>query len=200
MNEDINKGLFGDIKLYIHSIRFYIIFMAINFFGIATLGYVFSSSNPDLSIKMIALISQGFGELILLSSFHLMVAIFIRNSFACLLSIVLGLFFGIAPIGIISLNGFIVGVVVFVAQKEIGFVNVLLGIVPHGIIELPIVFISAAIGMKIGNEVLRTLLKTEDSPNLKKEFFSGLQVFVYVVLPLLFVAAMIEAYITSAII
>ncbi len=194
----MNKSLFFEIKDYMRSVRFYTLFIAIIFFASAGAGYIYSSAEPELSTNIMEELIKGFGELLNMSSFYLMFAIYFRNSFACLLSIGLGFFFGIAPVGIIAFNGFIVGVVVFKAMEITSFQHIVLGIIPHGIIELPMVFLSAAIGLKIGHEVTRSLLTKEGGwVNIKNEFFDGLQAFVYVVLPLLFLAAMIEAYVTS---
>ncbi|MEI6731787.1 MAG: stage II sporulation protein M, partial [archaeon] len=61
-------------------------------------------------------------------------------------------------------------------------------IVPHGIFELPAIFVSLGLGIKLGAFVF--------GPERKKEFvrraLASLKVFVYVVLPLLIIAAIIE--------
>lgn len=198
MDETIKRTLFDDIKDYLRSIGLYIPIMAIIFFAFMYAGYIYSSFNPDFSADLIEEIAEGFKGMIDLPPFLLAFAIFFRNSSLCLITITLGLFIGIVPMGFIVFNGFLVGVVAFEAGQKMGLNYVLLGILPHGVIELPMIIICAAIGFKLGVEVMGKLFKKET--DIKKEFFCGLQVFVYMVLPLLFVAAMIEAYITPALI
>ncbi len=63
----------------------------------------------------------------------------------------------------------------------------LVGVVPHGIIELPMVFISSAIGLKLGMDVLLKFIKGK--AGLSKEITEAMMIYFVWVLPLLFLAA-----------
>jgi stage II sporulation protein M len=84
-------------------------------------------------------------------------------------------------------NGIILGYVMKGVWIDSGISN-FWRIFPHGIFELPAVFISLALGLKLGMFVF--------SKNPGREFLSRLKnsfiIFVVVVLPLLLVAAIIE--------
>jgi stage II sporulation protein M len=82
------------------------------------------------------------------------------------------------------INGGLIG---WFARKE-GLI-ILFAIVPHGIFELPAFFISVAIGLKLGREVL----KKKGDRNLKRELGNGLRAFFTLILLLLVIAAIIES-------
>jgi len=110
--------------------------------------------------------------------------LFLNNSFTCFLDIILGPLIGIFPMFSVFINGGLLG---WFAQEE-GPV-IFLAIVPHGIFELPAFLLSAAIGLRLGREVL----KSKGERHLKKELRKGLRVFLILILPLLFIAALIES-------
>jgi stage II sporulation protein M len=64
----------------------------------------------------------------------------------------------------------------------------LLNLLPHGIFELPAIFISLGLGLKLGT----TWFKKNIAETFRKYFWESLRVFVWIILPLLSVAAIIE--------
>ena len=80
-----------------------------------------------------------------------MFAIFLNNAFVSLLSLVLGLALGVLPILFIAFNGYIVGVISYIVAQQKGLLFIVLALLPHGIVELPMVFLSASIGLRLGH-------------------------------------------------
>jgi stage II sporulation protein M len=74
-----------------------------------------------------------------------------------------------------------------------------LSIVPHGILELSAVFLGTATGLLLGNVVLKRILRKSDA-QLRPALSRALRFYAIVILPMLLVAAMIEAFITTVII
>ena len=188
----------GKISLsaYLHSLRFYILFVSVLFVGSIVLGYMgFQSELFSEPVEWIQELSENIKDstqeypswLIFLAFF---VVIFLNNAFACFLDIILGPLIGIFPMFSAFINGGLLG---WFAQKE-GLI-VFLAIVPHGIFELPAFLLSAAIGLRLGREVL----KRKSERHLKKELGDGLKVFVILILPLLLIAALIESVLIVAI-
>ncbi|MCK5085688.1 stage II sporulation protein M, partial [Candidatus Parcubacteria bacterium] len=70
-----------------------------------------------------------------------------------------------------------------------------LGILPHGIIEIPVLIVSSAIGIRIGKVAIWRLFSKKES--LLKEFLKALKFFILVLFPLIFIAALIEAFLTA---
>lgn len=182
---------------YLYSLRKYILAVTVIFIAFLIIGVLVSITNPEKSTYYIELFKKTFGWITQLSPFGRMLEIFKNNATNSLLALVLGIGFGFIPIFIIAVNGLFLGMIAEVFSTEKGILFVLAAILPHGIIELPMVFLSAAIGLRLGYEVYR-LLKGERT-NLKQEFVQGLWFFLVRILPLLFVAAIIESFVTPVI-
>ncbi len=114
--------------------------------------------------------------------------IFFNNLQASFLGMILGIFIGIFPLINLFGNGFVLGFAARLAIAQEG-VGSLWRILPHGIFELPAIFIALGLGMKLGTFVSE---KKNRWKILKKNFVESLRVFVLVILPLLIIAAIIE--------
>jgi stage II sporulation protein M len=133
--------------------------------------------------------------------------IFRNNGEALLRLMLLGLFpfpfFGFVPAAGTFLNGAIIGVVLGLGTQFSPLAAspwlLLLATVPHGIIELPALWIGAAWGMKLGLAWLLPSARGQRLRVLGKSALETGQVFVLVSLMLL-VAAAIEANVTLALV
>src|SRR3989344_2332310 len=96
--------------------------------------------------------------------------------------------FGILPLLSIIANGYLVGFVSSMAVQEAGF-NSLWRLFPHGIFELPAVFISFGLGIKFGTFIF----KKNKKDAFKEYLINCLRVFIFVIIPLLIIAAIIES-------
>ena len=74
----------------------------------------------------------------------------------------------------------------------------LTAIVPHGIFEIPAVVLSASLSFYVSVGIIKKLMDSEFS--LRTCLINSLKTFLLVVLPLLVIAAVVEAFITPAII
>lgn len=182
---------------YVYSLRKYLLLLTGIFFFFVVIGFAVSLKNPDSSAYLIDLFKETFGWITKLDPFERMLAIFKNNALNSLFALVSGIGFGLVPVALIAVNGLFLGMVVEVFSTEKGILFVFAAILPHGIIELPMVFISAGIGLRLGYGMYR-FLKGEGT-NLKQEFVQGLWFYMVRILPLLFVAAVIESYVTPEI-
>ncbi len=124
----------------------------------------------------------------------IMMIIFLKNFLASTVSVILGLGLGIVPMVVDTSNGFMLGLVSYnVLQKE-GPLYLLAGIAPHGIIELPTVLVSIALGFRLGYLFILAVLG--EKTDLKGEIKIAVHFLVRWVMPLLFLAAAIETFIT----
>ncbi|WP_090738090.1 stage II sporulation protein M [Paenibacillus sp. Mc5Re-14] len=131
------------------------------------------------------------------------VFIFFNNAIKCVLVIYTGALFGIVPFIFLIVNGMVLGFVVHL-QTDMGrsmYEIVVKGLLPHGVIELPVLIIACAFGLKFGVNIISTL---GTSIGLKRkgtgpswEFFlkQTLTVSIWSVI-FLFIAAAIESGIT----
>ncbi|MAH45707.1 hypothetical protein CMI37_07745 [Candidatus Pacearchaeota archaeon] len=115
--------------------------------------------------------------------------IFFNNIKTAFFAMVLGIFV-VFPAGAMVVNGYLLGFVARFAVDEAGSILVLWKLVPHGIFELPAVILSVGLGLKIGVEIWRK----NSWKILKRNFKEGLRFFIFVIFPLLLVAAVIEGF------
>jgi len=178
------------VREYLYSIRFYVLLISVVFVGSIIIGYIgFLSEIFSVPLEWIQQLSENLKDsterypawIIFLAFFAVL---FLNNSFTCFLDIVLGPLIGIFPLFSAFINGGLLGWF----AKEQGLI-IFLSIVPHGTFEIPAFLLSTSIGLRLGREVL----KRKGDRDLKKELRNGLRVFLAVVLPLLFIAALIES-------
>lgn len=128
-----------------------------------------------------------------LPPFALFILILLNNAVKTFFVVVLGFLFGIAPIYFLYINGIVIGIVISYLQQKVGLAPVVVGLLPHGIFEVPALLLASAIGLWLGwNFILRIIHKEPFWPKYK----AGLLLYAQFVLPLLLIAAFIEAYIT----
>ena len=122
-------------------------------------------------------------------------AIFLNNAIKTLLVIALGVLFGVATVFFLVVNGAALGIVFYLSVHSRGWLSSLLVIVPHGVLELPAVLLGASIGLLLGRHSINRLLgKAETS--LGSELARALSFFIVIIIPLLVLAALIEAFVT----
>lgn len=188
--KDLKKGFTG----YLRFIWPYALLMAFIFFVFLVVGYNSAASFPSMAETLRESFSSRFASIMTMNPLFIMFAIFLNNAFLSLLFLVLGLALGILPVLFIAFNGYIVGVLVYLIDQERGLLFILLGLLPHGILELPMVFLAAGIGLRLGYQVFSALIGRPTQ--IKREFKEGLIFYFRWILPLLLVAAIIETFIT----
>lgn len=127
---------------------------------------------------------------------QLAAAIFLNNAAKTLFTILLGVLLGIIPGFFLLANGVALGVAWSLSAGVRGAWLSLLSLLPHGVLELPAVFLGTSIGMLIGVEALKQLTGKSEA-RIGAELASGLRFFCTVIVPLLFVAALVEAFVTA---
>jgi len=113
--------------------------------------------------------------------------IFWNNLKVSFIGMISGILFGIFPLLTSIANGFLLGFVSYFVSVEESFLS-LWKIFPHGIFELPAIFISLGLGVKLGTFILQK----NKMKYLKNNLCESLRVFFLIVLPLLVMAALIE--------
>ncbi len=92
--------------------------------------------------------------------------IFINNTLTSLVGMFLGIFLGIFPIITVLSNGVILGYVLQKTAVTIGPLQ-FWRLIPHGIFELPAVFISLGLGLKLGTDFIKNYFKKVKSRGMQ---------------------------------
>ncbi|MGU3474063.1 stage II sporulation protein M [Paenibacillus sp. D51F] len=132
--------------------------------------------------------------------------IFFNNAVKALIVMAAGILFGALPVFFLVMNGMVLGYLWTIESAEAGTRETLLhfakGILPHGIIEIPVIILAAAYGMKLGGYVWRWLalaLSGRETGSIRAEwkaFRRSLVPAATVVVLLLLAAAIVESTLT----
>jgi stage II sporulation protein M len=122
-----------------------------------------------------------------LNGLPLILFILKNNLLVSVISIFSGIILGIIPILLITGNGYIVGFVSNAVSSVEG-VSVLWRLLPHGIFEIPAIVISVALGIKFGFSVFYK----DPAKEIVKSFWSSVKILIFIIIPLLVIAAIIE--------
>jgi len=148
------------------------------------IGFLFPVFFIDLIKKIISELAEKTKNM---NFFQLLIFILENNLTTAFFGMLFGVFFGIFPLLLVIFNGYILG---FVSNKTVdiaGF-GVMLRLLPHGIFELPALVLSLGLGLKLG----MFIFSKNKKKYLYENFENSLRVFVYVILPLLIIAGIIE--------
>jgi len=188
MKEEYTRGVLGQFLM-----------LLVLFFIASAFGYTYASNNPNAGKSFVEQLFEGFRFIDFSNPLEVFGIIFLNNTLKSLVSLLTGFFFGIFPFFFIFINGYLIGVVVFVKGSEVGIQTILLALLPHGIFEIPAVILASAYGMKLGSLFYRKVFKREsvDMGDAVKFF---LRKFLRIIVPILLVAAFVETFITPAIV
>ena len=142
---------------------------------------------------------KGFVEIFRsLSTVQLAGTIFLNNTVKSAAAILLGVFLGVLPVIFLLINGAALGAVVYLSIGTRGVWQSTMTILPHGILELPAVLCATSIGLMLGSYAIKRLTGKAHG-TLSGEITQAVKFFCAVIVPLLLVAALVEAYLTPLI-
>ena len=171
-------------------------------------GYTVYLNNPDLANLEGSSIFSGLEQKISffqnLNILGKIIFIFLNNLLVALISVFLGAILGLFPIFIALMNGFVVGIVAGKVLESNGIGYLLVGLVPHGIFEIPAILIAIGLGLKFGYLIISTiisiLLGKSTKDNEFKLFIRELKPAFKIILILLCIGAFVEILITPLLI
>jgi stage II sporulation protein M len=187
-----------DFAAYLHKIRYFIFAIAALMVFSMVIGAAFAMTMPDEAQQVMDLIAGQFEGFADQAAFDLMISLFLHNALICALMAVLGLALGVITLLVVFDNGLMIGLIGTTAAGHTGLLVALAAILPHGVIEIPAMALSAAIGLYLGYCILMTLFGRR--MNLAGEIVESAKMFVAMVLPMLLVAAFVESYVTTALV
>ena len=176
----------------------YIVAITLIFAASLIAGYCYAVLNPTESARFMEEIRAEFGWLADLSPLEIFLVIFLNNAIKALLVIIFGLLI-VIPAGFVAYNGWVLGIVICEEARTSGYLFVVAGILPHGIIELPMIVVSAALGTRLGVMAFLRMKGTISNKDILSEIKRSVNFYLRWILPLLFIAALIETFITPVV-
>jgi stage II sporulation protein M len=168
------------------------------FFATLTVGWVGTMQNPAVGENLMKLFEKEVsGQIIGDNPFDMLIKLFTNNIQACILLFLGGASFGILTIFIMSLNGIVIGAIMEIIHKDHSWAFIAAAILPHGIFEIPAFILSGALGILLAQSLIAEWYGGADTAGEAQKLT---RIFVLYVLPLVIVAAFVEAFITPVII
>lgn len=186
MKEMNMKQRFIEAKNYLKESYRYILFAIILFAVSGIIGFLFHehlARTINNILKSILLETAG------LSPTEMLTFILQNNTQSAFFSIFFGVLFGIIPIINAVVNGVIIGYVLAMTLQAIGS-TLWWKLLPHGIFELPAIFIAIGLGIRLGFALfIRGENRLEE---FGRRFYQSANAFLIIIFPLLVIAAIIE--------
>ena len=171
---------------YLRESRRFIFMIALIFLIFVLIGFVLPA--PDsIAQKILKLLEQILEKTQGMNFIELFWFIFWNNLKVSFIGLISGILFGVFPLLTGIANGYLLGFISYFVVGQESFIS-LWKILPHGIFELPAVFISLGLGLKLGTFILQK----KKIKYLKENLYKSLKIFFLIVIPLLILAAIIE--------
>ncbi|MGL5314979.1 MAG: stage II sporulation protein M [Peptostreptococcaceae bacterium] len=178
-------------------------YVTVSFVILVLLTTIIFYYNQDTAKELIRSFLEANSDMINASGEILMTNLIINNITAAMMSIIMGIVpFLFVPIFSLVINSVMIGATLgftTIASSTSVFKILLLGIMPHGIFELPALFISMSMGVYLCNKISRKILGKEKE-SLIEVIKNIVKTFIIIVIPLLILAGIVEAYITPILI
>ena len=175
-----------------------VIITVLLFFTTVTVGWVGSAQNPSVGTDLMKLFEKEVaGQISVDNPFDMCLKLFANNLEACVLLFLGGASFGILTIFIMSLNGIVIGAIMEIVRHDHTPLFVAAAILPHGIFEIPAFIIAGALGVLLAQSLTAEWYGAGDAAADARGYA---RTFLLWVLPLVAVAACVEAFITPVVI
>ncbi len=175
-----------------------IIITLLLFCATLTVGWVGTMQNPDVGENLMKLFEKEVaGQILGNDSFEICIKLFLNNFETCILLFLGGASFGILTIFIMSLNGIVIGAIMEIIHQDHSWAFIAAALIPHGIFEIPAFIIAGALGILLAQSLISEWYGGADTAGEARRLA---RIFLLYVLPLVVIAACVEAFITPVII
>ncbi len=196
------------MNIFSKKIKKYTLFSLLIFSIFAVLGVAFNWARPEDADLLFSQIEQEFSFIRDFNFIQTFLFIFVNNAFVITLAVFLGVLFAFIPLLFLAVNGFVLGLVGAYVYPILGLEGLILSLAPHGIFELTAFFIASGMGIYMGlltiseikegrlsiKKVLKKIRRLKfPNKNIKDAYKVIFSVYLKIIIPLLFLAAVIEA-------
>lgn len=162
------------------------------------LGAGATMQDPAIGQQVLDLFREAFsGDLLGSPPPVLALTLFFNNLQACLIMFLGGASFGLLTAFVIMTNGVVIGAIVELIRQQQGALYIAAALVPHGIFEIPAFIIAGTLGFLLAGALWA---EWQGQGDAAAEAARLGRTFLLVVLPLVTLAAVTEAFITPGII
>ena len=172
----------------------YLVFSGVMFFFFIATGYWTAQADPAVGDQIYTMFQDVVVTGVASDSAAVMsLQIFINNVQICALIFLGGATFGLLTLLLLMTNGIVIGALIEVLLRDVSASVLIIGLLPHGMFEIPSVLVSAALGMIVARGLWEELAGKGNALDSAK--YAG-RLFIMYVVPFTFIAACIEGFLT----
>ncbi len=170
--------------------------IAVALFGIGlAAGLLTPAGTNSISVEDMVALEEFFGFLRQVPPWALFILILVKNASVVLISFVFSPILCLVPVMALTFNGWVVGFVSSTVLQEEPLGQVLAGLLPHGVFEIPALIMGEAVALSFGTAVTLALFKKEGGQRLLSNLRRNLK-YLIIACGLLLPAAIIETWVT----
>lgn len=188
-----------ELRAYVRRLLPYISASLTLFASGIVLGVVVAYRIPGLAHRFADSLADFVQMFSAMPPWKLAGAIFLNNAVKTILAILLGTVMGFVPGIFLLANGVALGIAFSLSIQTRGAWLSILAILPHAVFELPAVFLGTSIGLLLGMHTIKCLRGRSETA-MPGELSRAMRFYCTVIAPLLLLAALVEAFITAAIV
>lgn len=174
--------------------------MCVLFVVICAGSWVLAYSQEELMSSVMKMIIDMFNskDVLVANGNISAVGLIVNNLEACLISALLGMIpFLFLPMVSLVMNGAIIGVMgAFMQYGGVPMTAFAAGLIPHGIFEIPALLLSMALGCYICWQITKKMIGKNPELNMLDLALPVLRIYILIIVPLILIAGVVEAYIT----
>jgi len=168
------------------------------FFVAMIVGWIGTAHTPAIGEQLMALFQKEVaGQITVGNPADMCAKLLANNLEACIMLFLGGASFGLVTLFILSLNGIVIGSVTEIVSQGHSAAFIAAALLPHGIFEIPAFIIAAALGFCMAQSLV---IEWYGAGDTAADALRYARLFLLYVLPLISVAAFVEAFITPAVI
>ena len=170
------------------NIARYVVFLSFLFIAAFLAGFL--APIPG-KMDMFGTLMDAFEPSLTLTPWKMFFVILLNNSaksFAILLS---GILFGLVPLIAVAVNGYVLGVAYLLASGEVGYLKAAKSVLPHGVLEIPAVILTAGYGLWLGVTFAKRV-RQRNLVGFGNQVIHAIRMFFKVAFPMFVLAALIE--------
>ena len=161
-------------------------------------GWVGTAHTPAIGEQLMEVFEKEVaGQITVSDPIDMCVKLLANNLEACIMLFLGGASFGILTLFILGLNGLVIGSVTEIVSQGHSAAFIAAALLPHGIFEIPAFIIAGALGFCMAQSLIAEWYGAGDTGEDAGKYG---RLFLMYVLPLISVAALVEAFITPAVI
>jgi stage II sporulation protein M len=143
--------------------------------------------------ELLSTLLDSYAPFLTLPPRKMFFVILLNNSTKSFLVLLSGILFGLVPVIAVATNGYVLGVAYLFASRGVGYVQAAKAVLPHGVLEIPAIILTAGYGLWLGVTFARRI-RQRDMGGFGDQVRHGIKMYFMIAFPLFILAALIETF------